>query len=186
MILKELSEFLEVVGRLKTVKRSGWISQVGIDEPESVAGHSYRCAVIAMCICNLTDVDVGKLISMLLLHDIQEALTGDFDSLKKKELGFANIEALETTAINKIFSLLPNEMKELYLSLWDEFKTRNTREAILANDIDKIEMVLQAMEYEKKGWDPIKLDVFWATAKREIRTPEIRELYLVLKEKRVH
>ncbi|MCK4634094.1 HD domain-containing protein, partial [Candidatus Bathyarchaeota archaeon] len=67
MISKELSEFLQVVGRLKTVRRSGWISQVGIDEPESVADHSFRCAVIAMCICNLTDVEIGKLVPMLLL-----------------------------------------------------------------------------------------------------------------------
>jgi len=86
LISKELSEFLQIVGRLKAVRRSGWISQVGIDEPESVADHSFRCAIIAMCIGSLTDVDIGKLVPMLLLHDIQEAVTGDFDSSKKKEL----------------------------------------------------------------------------------------------------
>jgi len=185
LISKELSEFLQVVGRLKTVRRSGWTSQVGIDEPESVADHSFRCAVIAMCICNLTDVEIGKLVPMLLLHDIQEVVTGDFDSLKKKELGVLRVEALEKAAIKNILSLLPTELREQYLLLWDEFKAQNTPEAILANDIDKIEMVLQALEYEEKGWAPNKLEVFWVSAEREIKTPKIRDLFLILKEKRL-
>lgn len=185
MISKELSEFLQVVGRLKAVRRSGWTSQVGIDEPESVADHSFRCAIIAMCICNLADVDIGKLVPMLLLHDIQEVATGDFDSLKKKELGILRVEALEKAAIKNILSLLPIELGEQYLLLWDEFKAQNTPEAILANDIDKIEMVLQALEYEEKGWDPNKLEVFWASAEREIKTPKIRNLFIILKEKRL-
>ncbi|MCK4222799.1 HD domain-containing protein, partial [Candidatus Bathyarchaeota archaeon] len=77
------------------------------------------------------------------------------------------------------------ELREQYLLLWDEFKAQNTPEAILANDIDKIEMVLQALEYEEKGWDPNKLEVFWVSAEREIKTPRIRDLFLILKEKRL-
>lgn len=182
---KQLSEFLQVVGKLKAARRSGWVSQVDIEEPESVADHSFRCAIIAMCICNLTDVDVERLVPMLLLHDIQEAVTGDFDSLKKKELGIVRVEALEKAAIKNILSLLPIELRERYFLIWDEFKAQNTPEAILANDIDKIEMVLQALEYEEKGWDSSKLEVFWASAEREIKTPQMHDMFLILKEKRL-
>lgn len=66
MALEELIRFSNIIGKLKVLKRSGWISQVGITEPESVADHSFRCAVLAMCIGDLTNVDTEKLIKMLL------------------------------------------------------------------------------------------------------------------------
>lgn len=181
---KNLFEFFKVIGRLKIVKRSGWVSQVDIKDPESVADHSFRCAIIAMCIGNLTDVNTEKLVQMTLLHDLQEAITGDFDSLEKEELGSSKIKNLEKSAIIKIFSLLPFKMKKRYSLLWDEFEAQRTREAILANDIDKLEMILQAFEYEQEGWDPSKLEVFWTTAEREIKTSEIRSLLHLLEERR--
>ena len=182
MSSKKLLEFLKVVGRLKAVKRSGWISQAGIKDPESVADHSFRCAVIAMCVANLSDVNMETLFQMMLLHDLQEAITGDFDSIKKEKLGASKVKSLEKYAIIKIFSSLPFEMKEQFSLLWNEFAMQSTREAILANDIDKFEMALQAFEYEQEGWNPSKLEVFWTTAEKAIKTSEIRDLLHLLKE----
>ena len=54
----------------------------------------------------------------------------------------------------------------------------------MANDIDKIEMVMQALEYEKDGCDPRTLDAFWANAKSKIKTPIIRDLFRLLIEER--
>jgi putative hydrolase of HD superfamily len=181
---KKLLEFFKVIGSLKAIKRSGWISQVDIKDPETVADHSFRCAIIAMCIAELVDVKMETLVQMLLLHDLQESITGDFDSFKKQELGASAVKKLEKSAINKIFSLLPSEIKEKFSLLWNEFETQKTREAILANDIDKLEMAMQALEYEQEGWDSTKLEVFWTTAEKEIKTSEIRSLLHLLKEKR--
>lgn len=184
MALEELIKFSNVIGKLKVLKRSGWISQVGITEPESVADHSFRCAVLAMCIGDLTNVDTEKLIKMLLLHDIQEAQTGDYDHHAKREIGLSEVKFRERIAVKDVLSLLPEELSGEYARIWQEFENRRTSEAILAKDIDKIEMMMQALEYEKEGYDSDRLEAFWTDVQNEIRTPMIRGLFKILKHKR--
>ena len=153
MSVKNLLVFFKMVGRLKNVGRSGWISQAEIEKPESVADHSFRCAIMAMCIGDLTNVDSGKLIRMLLLHDIQEASTGDYDSYAKEKIGISNVKAQERNAMKKILSVLPSQLAKRYFSLWEEFEYKTTDEAILAHDIDKIEITVTEDDEEKDG-DP--------------------------------
>ena len=184
MSLEKLFRFSETVGKLKTTKRSGWISHVGIDNPESVADHSFRCAVLAMCIGDLSNVDTEKVTRMLLLHDTQEALTGDYDHYTKMQMGIDKVKSKQRIAIDEILSLLPEKLQRPYRLLWDEFENQTTPEAILANDIDKIEMMMQALEYEEKGYEPAKLDVFWSEVKNKIKTPLIQNLFRFLISKR--
>ena len=185
MPLGKLIEFSEIIGKLKVVKRSGWISHVGIAEPESVADHSYRCAVLAMCIGDFVDADTKKLIKMLLLHDIQEVIVGDYDSYAKEKMGTSRVKSQERIAAKDTLSRLPAKLKRKYVSLWREFEDQTTSEAILANDIDKIEMIMQALEYEKEGYDSRKLDAFWTSVQGKIKTPVIRDLFDLLKDKRL-
>jgi putative hydrolase of HD superfamily len=182
--LEKLLRFSEIIGRLKVTKRAGWISHVGIDRPESVADHSFRCAVLAMCISDLVNANTEKLIRMLLLHDIHEALTGDYDYFAKKEMSINEVKSQERAAIKEVLSLLPEELKARYLSLWEEFENQTTLEAILANDIDKVEMMIQALEYERAGCDSKKLDSFWFDVQKKIKTPTIRDLLELLVSKR--
>lgn len=184
MSLEKLLRFSEIIGKLKIVKRSGWISHAGIDKPESVADHSFRCAVLAMCIGDVANVDTEKLIRMLLLHDVQEAFTGDYDYYAKKEVGLHKVKSEQRTAIKDILSLLPAALEMQYLSLWEEFENQSTLEAILANDIDKIEMMIQALEYEEEGYDPRKFDAFWNEVKNKIRTSVTQDLFKLLIKKR--
>ena len=184
MSLEKVAKFSEIVGKLKNIKRSGWASHVGIEKPESVADHSLRCAVLAMCFGDLADVDTEKLIKMLLLHDVQEALIGDYDYSAKKKIGLEKFKAKEKSAAREILSLLPSKLKERYVDVWQEFEGRETPEAILANDIDKIEMMFQALEYEKEGYDSEKFDVFWTSAQTKIKTPVIQDLFKLLRDKR--
>ncbi len=68
-------EFLRVVGKLKTLKRTGWVNN-GVALPESVADHMYR---MAMCSFLITDpaVDRSRLMKIAVVHDLAEALVGD-------------------------------------------------------------------------------------------------------------
>ena len=184
MPLMKLLRFSKFVGQLKDVKRSGWISHAGIQDAESVADHSFRCAVLAMCIGDIVKADTDKLMRMLLLHDLQESLTSDLDSYAKEEIGIMSVKTREKTAISNVLSLLPAELRSRYLSLWEEFAGRATPEAILANDIDKIEMLMQALEYEARGHDSKKLDAFWQGAQNKIRTPVIQDLLEKLRNRR--
>ena len=184
MSVKNLLGFFKMVGRLKKVERSGWISQAEIEKPESVADHSFRCAIMALCIGDLTNVDSGKLIRMLLLHDIQEASTGDYDSYAKEKIGISNVKAQERNAMKKILSVLPSQLAKRYFSLWAEFENKTSDEAILAHDIDKIEMLTQALDYEEEGYDQRKLEVFWGEAEKHLKTSMIRSVYELLKQNR--
>lgn len=184
MSVKNLLSFFKMVGRLKSVGRSGWISQVGVEEPESVADHSFRCAIMAMCIGDLTNVDSGKLIRMLLLHDVQEALTGDHDAYAKEKIGISTVKAQERNEMKKILSVLPSQLGKRYFSLWDEFENGITDEAILARDIDKLEMLTQALDYEEDGYDPRKLEAFWVKTEKTLGTSIIRSVYELLKQHR--
>lgn len=178
---KELLLFSVAAGKLKAVKRSGWISQAGITEPESVADHSFRCAILAMCIGDLSKADTAKLVRMMLLHDIQEARIGDYDLQTKKEMGNSKVKGAGRTAAKDIMSLLPTKLKDQYFSLWAEFEKETTFEAVLAHDIDKIEMLMQALEYEQDGRDSAKFVAFWTNTQNKIRTPLVRDLLKLLK-----
>ena len=44
---KGIARYLFELGQLKRVKRSGWWV-AGVDQPESVADHSFRCAALSL------------------------------------------------------------------------------------------------------------------------------------------
>jgi len=177
--LERLVKFAEVAGKLKRIERSGWLSQVRVEKPESVADHSFRCAVLAMVMGDTAKADRERLIRMLLLHDLPETHTGDLDEQAKRQMGIKEVKSQEESAMMEIFSILPRELKNNYVSLLEEFQEQRTPEAVLANDIDKIEMVIQALTYEKEGHAPSKLEPFWESSGRAIKTPIAKDLYRI-------
>lgn len=181
---EEITEFIQTAGRLKKVKRAGWISWVGIENPESVADHSYGSALIAMCIADLKGMDAEKLMRMLLLHDVHEALIGDYDYFAKKRMGKQEIKRREFEAINEVFKNLPGELRRRYISLWVEFEEQKTPEAKIARQIDSLEMVFQALEYEKEGYSKEKLDIFWENVEQKIEDEDLKKIFKFLTEKR--
>ena len=181
---EEIVEFLQMAGRLKRIRRAGWISWVGIENPESVADHSYRSVLIAMCIADLKGMDAEKLMRMLLLHDIHEAIIGDYDYFAKKQIGEHEVKKREFEAIRRILEVLPEKFKRKYLSLWNEFEERKTLEAKIARQIDQLEMIFQALEYEKEGYDKEKLDVFWKNVEEKIEDEDLKKIFRILEEKR--
>ena len=174
---EEIIGFAEILGKLKSTRRAGWVSQVGIEETESVADHSFRCAFLAMVFADLSRINIEKLLRMMLLHDVQEAITGDFDHAKKEKVGADTVKRMERRAIKKVLGLLPPKLGEEYLAVWTEYEEHDSPEAVLAHDVDKIEVVLQALEYEKQGHDPAKLEVFWNSIENQIETPLVKELF---------
>lgn len=181
---KGIVDFLLKVGRLKKVKRSGWISWVGIENPESVADHSFRSSLIAMCIADLKGLDAEKLMRMLLLHDIHEAITGDYDYFAKMEIGKVEVKKRELTAINEILKSLPRSLRQKYLSIWSEFEDQKTLEAKIARQIDHLEMIFQALEYEREGFSKEKLTVFWENVARKLEDEDLKQIFKILMEKR--
>lgn len=142
-------------GKLKELKRTGWVES-SVLESESVADHSYRVALLTMTLSDRKGIDTLKTVRMALLHDLAESKVGDLTPRQKQ----SNHGELESIAMKEILSELPQEISSLYLETWDEYQRNETDEAKLVHNADKIEMLIQAKEYELKG---SRLDQFWDT-----------------------
>lgn len=144
----KILDFAFILGKLKKTKRTGWVREK-VPNPESVAEHSFRMAVLAMIFAPSIGADPVKTIKMALVHDIGEAETGDIVTARGMNAGL-NLEdkiIKERKAFLKIFSLINGDE---YVQLFDEFENNQTKEAKLVKQLDKLEMAIQALEYEQE------------------------------------
>ncbi|XP_020593792.1 HD domain-containing protein 2-like [Phalaenopsis equestris] len=159
-------DFLSLCHRLKTTKRAGWVKK-GVREPESVADHMYRMSVMALVAEYNPDVDRERCVKMALVHDIAEAIVGDItpsDGVPKDEKS-----RREREAINHMCKLLGggSRAKEM-LELWIEYEENSSLEAKVVKDFDKVEMILQALEYEQE--QGMNLDEFFQSTAGKFQT----------------
>lgn len=167
-------EFLKTIGRSKKILRTGWVREK-IKNPESVAAHSFRLSVIAMILADELGLDKEKLVKMALLHDLGEVITGDIVWSRgsivdiKKRTGK---EDQESKGIEKVFKIMGNPHE--YVKLFEEMIERETEEARIFWELDKLEMAVQALEYEKD--QSKKLDEFFVNADLQIRSPYLKKI----------
>ncbi|GLT34527.1 hypothetical protein SLA2020_090360 [Shorea laevis] len=139
-------DFLTLCHRLKTTKRKGWVNH-GIEGPESIADHMYRMALMALIAGDLPGVNRERCIKIAIIHDIAEAIVGDItpsDGVPKEEKS-----RREQAALNEMCNVLGGGMRaEEIQELWAEYENNASLEANLVKDFDKVEMILQALEYE--------------------------------------
>ncbi len=179
MKTKRLIRFANIAGKLKKIKRKGWV-RIGIKDPESVADHSFRTALLAMIFSDLKKINSEKVIRIALLHDLGESLIGDYTKHEKEKMG-REIVKKERRAIKKILSFLPKNLKDKYEKLWREFDEGKTKEAKLVKEIDKLEMAIQAHEYLKQGYRKEKLKEFFEDAETKIKDKFLRKILKEIK-----
>jgi len=141
-----LAAFGFELGILKRMRRAGWW-HVGVRDPESVAEHTMRAAQLAALIAVEEGADPIRASFLALWHDTQETRTGDLPHTAKDYL--IKPEPRQITADQT--ARLPGPVRELVRAAVDEYETRETPEARCAADADKLEMLLQAVEYREVG-----------------------------------
>ena len=156
MNTKGLITFLKATGKLKQIKRTGWV-EAGVPDPESVADHIYRTALASMVLADARGLDTSKVVRMALLHDLSEAVTGDLTPKQKP----GDHSSAEAQAFTQVISGLDEKQRSHYAELFLEYQAGQTPEAALVHAADKMDMVLQAHEYQETGVEPEKLDQFW-------------------------
>ena len=177
--LQNVIKFLEITGILKRTPRAGWV-EVGVYQPESVADHTFRTAFLCMLYADMEALDPLKLLRMALIHDLPEAVIGDLIPSQKTE----ETKEKEETAISQILSLLTKMQRENYLAVWNEYQEGKTREAKTVQQLEKIEMALQAKEYEKWGSASKSLERFIKSAEEATAWPDLRRLLSCVLEER--
>ncbi|OBZ82029.1 HD domain-containing protein C4G3.17 [Choanephora cucurbitarum] len=173
--------FLHVIENLKVwaryratrvanrTKRTGWIDN-GIQQPESIADHMHRMGIMAMLV-NDPSINREKCIKMAIVHDLAEAVVGDItphagvskeDKFKMEKAAMDDFKA----------SLGHTETAEEIVSLWQEYEDASTPEALFVKDLDKFEMIVQALEYEKS--DKKKLQGFFDSTHGKFQHPTVK------------
>lgn len=134
-------DFILKIRNIKETIRRGWALR-GVEKPESVADHCFLTVVMAEFLTP-KELDRNKVIQMLIIHDLAEIEVGDLtpvESIYSKKL------EMEEKALKKLF-----DGKQEHFLLWKEFEDQKTPESRFAKQIDKLEGVLQALEYSKNS-----------------------------------
>mmetsp|Transcript_68625 Transcript_68625/g.149977 ORF Transcript_68625/g.149977 Transcript_68625/m.149977 type:complete len:206 (+) Transcript_68625:78-695(+) len=181
--IKSVLDFMAVVGRLKKVKRTGWVRS-GVAGAESVSDHMYRMAMMGFAMGSSEGVDGGKCIKMALVHDLAESIVGDLvvDGDKKDNITREDKLKLERKAIDDITAGLGGSAGEEIKTLWEEFEAGESVEARHLKDLDRFEMVLQANEYEED--QNMELPSFFKTTEGKFATPLFKALDAEVRERR--
>ena len=142
--MKTVATLLFEARMLKEIPRSGF-RFLGVGR-ESVAEHVHMMAFIALVMAKMSPgMDLGKLLSMCLLHDLPEARIGDLNAVQKRY-----IRAGEKKAVADLTAALPfgKDLAELI----DEFNGCETKEARFANDADQIAFILELKALADMGY----------------------------------
>ncbi|GGF56173.1 hypothetical protein GCM10011402_05170 [Paracoccus acridae] len=146
--------FLAEADGLKSVLRANLL--IDGSRRENSAEHSWHLALYALVFADLAGpgVDVGRVIRMLLLHDLVEIDVGDvpLHSAGGQAHGSAQIQAAEAAAALRIFGLLPDAQARDFLALWQEFEAAASPDAIFAKALDRCQPVIQNLRSGGIGW----------------------------------
>lgn len=144
---------LGVAEKLKSTTRHCYSSA---GRHESVAEHSWRAALMAYFMKDeFPDVNMDKVITMCLIHDLGEAFTGDIPTFYKTDADEAKEEQLLYDWVASLPEPFATEMRDLY----EEMAARQTVEAKIYKAIDGLEAVLQHNESALSTWIPHEYDL---------------------------
>lgn len=148
--MQAIVDFILEVDKLKAVTRK--IRVPGQDRYENSAEHSWQLALLAQSLAAHAagDVDMDRVIRMLLVHDIGEIDTGD--TMAFVETGWEQRKADERAAVTRIFGLLPLAQGGILLALWEEFEQGLSAEARFAHAVDRAMPVLLNLANQGQSW----------------------------------
>lgn len=138
--LKKQIEFILELDKIKKITRQTYLSDAS--RKENDAEHSWHLAIMAVLLAEHANekVDVLKVLTMVLIHDVVEIDAGD--TYAYDQAGNATKREREVAAADRIFGLLPKEQAKDMRGLWDEFEENETPEARFAHTLDNVQPIL--------------------------------------------
>ena len=148
--LEKQMEFILEVDKVKKIVRQTYLSDAS--RKENDAEHSWHLALMAVLLKEYSneEVDLAKVIPMVLIHDLVEIDAGDTYAYDTE--GNKTKRERELKAADRIFGLLPDAQRMEYRGLWDEFEAMETAEAKFANMLDKVQPLLLNNASDGKSW----------------------------------
>ncbi len=148
-LLKQI-EFIEEIDKIKYIQRRTKLFHS--DRNENDAEHSWHLAMMALVLSEYSDaeIDLLKVIKMVLIHDIVEIDAGDtflYDQTKNHD----NTEE-ELKSAKRIFGMLPEQQAKEFIAIWTEFEDGISKEAKFAKSMDRLEPLLQNVSNNGGTW----------------------------------
>jgi putative hydrolase of HD superfamily len=172
------TDFISNLSRLKNIPRSGWLSHgVSFADVESVAEHSYSTSTLAMFLADLElqngrQINVERVLRLALLHDLAETLTFDISKSYLEYMGTkgeAVKRQVELAAWNHIVKSLQNAaIRAKYTRLQSEFDAKQTLESQIVHAADRLDILFQVIEYNRKGYSRATLVDLWTSTNRSL------------------
>ena len=183
---------------LKDERRTGWQLR-GVDDPESVAAHSWGVAYLVLALGErfreeLSGVDLDRALRLAVVHDAAEAETGDVATRADSTADAVDREA-KVAAEREAMADLAGPLPERVRDAWEAYEARDSPEAVLVKECDLLDTCLQALTYERdERYDPERgepdafreyddLDEFFATTEPRLRTETGRALFAAVRER---
>lgn len=149
--LAQQVRFIVEVDKLKEIFRQTLLTQSR--RRENDAEHSWHLCLMVLVLAehaNVPNLDVPRVLKMLLIHDIVEIDAGDTFAYDTARM--VDQHAREALAADRLFGLLPADQAAEFRAWWDEFEARETPEALFAAAIDRFQPVLQNCMTEGAAW----------------------------------
>lgn len=137
--LKKDIGFIVELDKMKNIFRQ--TSLMDASRKENDAEHSWHVATMALILQEYADeeIDICRVIKMLLVHDLVEIYAGDTFCYDVK--GNEDKEARELEAADKIFGLLEADKGQEIRQLWEEFEAMESQDAIFAAAMDRLQPI---------------------------------------------
>jgi len=148
-------EFLKEIEKLKLIERKVFVSNKS--RFENSAEHSWHLAMFVLLFEKdlPKNIDVTKMLKMVLIHDLVEIYAGDtffFDEEQRKSK-----REREERAAKRLFNKLPKDLKGNFRQLFIEYESKETKESKIVSSFDKLQPMLQNIVSGGYSWKLNKL-----------------------------
>lgn len=130
---------LDAINAVKCLRRTGWM-QLGVPDAETVAGHSFEAAILAIELAPIIGANPEKAAALALVHDLPEAVMGDIPKWTSTRMVRNDTEAAMEIESNSVVNLIL------------EFLKGETKEAKIAKLCDLLSTNIQAKRYMSIGY----------------------------------
>lgn len=144
---KKVCNYIFELATLKKFAHSG-VKLAGVMNPDTIAEHVYRTAVIGYLLAKMEKADVSKVAMICLFHDNAETRITDLHKVTRR---YIDSKKGEMAAYKEQVDGLPADLAKELTGFFMEFEEPKTKEGIICRDADMLEMAFQAKEYLELG-----------------------------------
>lgn len=148
---KGTAGYLLEMGMLKRAKRSGWWI-AGVKDPETIAEHSFRTAIIGSVLAMMEGADPAKVSLLCLFHDTQETRVSDIPHIGRRYLEAMPNEKVTADQLADAHPAVASGVQRVV----EEYEHGDSIEVVVAHDADKLECLVQAVEYREQGYQNVQ------------------------------